>query len=284
MNCLSPIIRKKHRYKSFNGKIVPIETFYYICPCGKCIPCLLDDQRDWAFRLQLEAEVRETAWFITLTFADEFLPSDRCVHKEHLQSFLNHLRKKLERICKKYHCNEPKLTYFAVGEYGRESNRPHYHLMLFGFPIHKPFEMLRIVEDVWRKGFCKVEWCDSSTCNYICKYMTKLDPRPHEIDSFRLMSRRPALGFIYFDLKPHVVEYINRPDVNSMRFKDGRNHRIPRSIRRKYYSPFKQQLNNDTFKCSKEWMDVHQSEVVEYCRRGRERNKMMVERLNRKFK
>lgn len=70
--------------------------------------------------------------FVTLTYNNEFLPVKRnggevemILSRRDLQTFLKRLRKAIE---------PSKIRFYAVGEYGDESERPHYHLALFGFP------------------------------------------------------------------------------------------------------------------------------------------------------
>ena len=52
-------------------KAVP-ETM--VVPCGKCMACIQRRQRDFAFRIQSEANKRGTLCFLTLTYNDDSLP------------------------------------------------------------------------------------------------------------------------------------------------------------------------------------------------------------------
>ena len=54
------------------------------------------------------------AYFFTLTYNDENLPTDRQLDKTHLQDFFRSLRKKWKGI-----------RYWAIGEYGSEKGRRH---------------------------------------------------------------------------------------------------------------------------------------------------------------
>ncbi len=103
-------------------------------PCGRCDGCQADRARKWADRLILENQMHQDAWFVTLTFNDEWLPkmcgptkwSDMfTVRKEHIQKFMKRLRKEVDFP----------LRYFACGEYGGKHLRPHYHLIIFGLPL-----------------------------------------------------------------------------------------------------------------------------------------------------
>ena len=44
-------------------------------PCGRCIGCKLDYSRQWANRCSLEATQWQNNYFITLTYANEYLPA-----------------------------------------------------------------------------------------------------------------------------------------------------------------------------------------------------------------
>lgn len=91
-------------------------------PCGQCVGCKLDRSRQWAVRMQHEAALHDDNCFITLTYDDEFLPSDRSVDVVHFQKFMKRLRERVDVKFKFYHC----------GEYGDDLLRPHYHACLFG--------------------------------------------------------------------------------------------------------------------------------------------------------
>lgn len=84
--------------------------------------CRIIRRRKWQNRLLLEAMLADKTAFITLTYDEESLPKDKSLKPKHLKAFIKALRKKLNPI---------KLRYYAVGEYGFEKNRPHYHIAAF---------------------------------------------------------------------------------------------------------------------------------------------------------
>jgi hypothetical protein len=108
--------------------------------------------------------------------------------------------------------------------------------MLYNFPCHDWIAMQGFVEEVWHKGFVKVEPCCAKTCGYIAKYMSKLDPREFDEPPFRLMSRRPALAYDYFDQHPELVDYVENSKIPVIRLRDGRLYRVPRSVKRRFFS------------------------------------------------
>lgn len=72
----------------------------------------------------LESQLYEDNTFATLSYDDEHLPQDLSVSKREVQLFMKRLRKN----------NDRDIRYFAVGEYGSQTMRPHYHLVLFNYP------------------------------------------------------------------------------------------------------------------------------------------------------
>lgn len=133
MECLSPLTFKK------NGLIQTV-------PCGKCLSCLSRRRSSWSFRLNQEMRVSTSAHFLTLTYSDENLPRSPTgfpvVVKRDVQLWLKRFRKLLSPF---------KVRYFAVSEYGTQTFRPHYHVILFNFPNHLDINVL--LEKSWTHGF-----------------------------------------------------------------------------------------------------------------------------------
>ena len=60
--------------------------------------------------------------FITLTYKEDQLPENNSLDYTHWQKFIRSLKKR----------NKGKtIRYFAVGEYGDQRGRPHFHALLF---------------------------------------------------------------------------------------------------------------------------------------------------------
>lgn len=128
MRCSAPFMRD-HRGTVFKLSELSTEKRLGMTPfpCGWCLPCRINKARMWQHRIMLESKSHIENSFVTLTYEDKNVPindnSDLVLYKPDLQNFMKRLRKKRggERI-----------RYFAVGEYGTQTNRPHYHLCLFG--------------------------------------------------------------------------------------------------------------------------------------------------------
>lgn len=69
-----------------------------------------------------ESAYHDGSSFVTLTYDNEHLPADESVSKYEFQTFMKRLRKSYGA----------RIRYFACGEYGTESGRPHYHAIIFG--------------------------------------------------------------------------------------------------------------------------------------------------------
>ncbi|WNK13862.1 MAG: replication initiator protein [Microvirus sp.] len=144
----------------------------------------------------LETHEHRHAAFVTLTYAPEHLPKDQCVHKKHLQNFIKRLRKTLE---------PRRLRYFAVGEYGSKTMRPHYHCILYGV---SPTES-DVLQTCWTFGLIHCGTAEAASIQYVSGYvvksMTKTTDKRLEGKNpeFALMSRKPGLGY---GVVPRMVE------------------------------------------------------------------------------
>lgn len=207
-------------------------------PCGQCISCRLNYAREWANRCALEMTYHKSTLFLTLTYDDEHLPTkevkyvaipgteeikDITVHslvKSDLQKFMKSLRDKL---------GYGKYRFYASGEYGDESARPHYHLIIFGLELddlvkyktvyqggqYYTYYNSKTIDDIWKKGFCVIAPATWETISYTARYvMKKLKGKDAEFyrrlniePEFCLMSRKPGIGSQYFnDNYKHIFE------------------------------------------------------------------------------
>lgn len=116
----------------------PINLSSILARCGQCEPCRASRSREWAGRIMLEAGCHESNVFLTLTYNDDHLPSDGSLRPKDLQDWLKRIRKSLK-------CS--RLRFFACGEYGSQTERPHYHAVLFNAP-----SCLRGRTDKFRRG------------------------------------------------------------------------------------------------------------------------------------
>lgn len=195
MSCVYPIDAWRAKRKNKSGKrgIVfnPREGYTdqsLQVPCGKCVGCAADRARVWAVRMHHEASQHECSSFITLTYAN---PAPVSLNKLHLQLFFKRLR------------HVTACRYFACGEYGSLTNRPHYHAVLFGtdflggaYQINETLHGNPILDKVWGHGFASAGAVTIQSCMYVAGYTTK---KLGQSDTFNLMSRRPGIGHTWIE-------------------------------------------------------------------------------------
>jgi len=154
----------------------------------------------------LEANEKEDNCFVTLTYSDENLPGGvdgATLQPKDLQDWLKRFRSAIQPT---------KVRYFAVGEYGDRTWRPHYHLALFGWPqCRYGFSRYTdrrkdccsccdVIRETWGLGHIAVGSLETSSAQYIAGYVTKKmtfndDPRlKGRHPEFARMSRNPAIG------------------------------------------------------------------------------------------
>lgn len=170
--------------------------------CGQCLPCRINRKRVWSHRLLLELLKHGDASFITLTYNDENLPTGGTLVPRDLVLWLKKIRKKWPKP----------LRFFAVGEYGMGSERPHYHVILYGYPTclkgrssytrrrKKCCEQCDRVQETWKLGNVFLGTVTVESASYVASYTTKGWTNPkHEglrgrYKEFTRMSLRPGIG------------------------------------------------------------------------------------------
>lgn len=146
--------------------------------------------------------------------------------KTDLQKYFKRLRK----------ANRNQLKYFAVGEYGGHTERPHYHIILFNAKE-------KTIEYAWRKNekqigqvhFGKVS---EASVGYTLKYMAKLGKIPkHAKDTrkkeFQIMSKGLGKNYIEKLRDWHHNDIEQRMYCN---LKDGKKISMPRYYKDKIYN------------------------------------------------
>nr|UXQ88094.1 MAG: replication initiation protein [Microvirus sp.] len=157
-------------------------------PCGKCIGCHADKSRTWATRMQHEATQHKQNSFVTLTYGE---PAPSHINKRDLQLFFKRLRKLTP------------FRYFAVGEYGTKTHRPHYHAIIFGsdflgnaYQITDTLYSNPQLDKAWGHGLVSVGDVTPASIAYVAGYCNKKLTDP---DTFNLMSRKPGIGHTWLD-------------------------------------------------------------------------------------
>ena len=232
-----------------SGEMIPI---YLEVPCSKCIICKDKKALDWATRITCEGNYHTNCpWWITLTYNDYNCPFDG-LNKKDLQNFFKRLRERISRQVGE----DIRIRFVAVGEYGGNTARPHYHAQIFGMPLISPRDILVLLENAWSKrisheryleivndlgsrskdftftrldingkkmyyeriGFAYVKPAHDNTPLYLAKYMFKPEVNtPFGMTpNFCLASRKNGIGFPY--IQDHMQYHRNNPEVTKIEF------------------------------------------------------------------
>lgn len=211
---------------------------YQLIPCRHCWSCQLKYAAEWATRLTWESQRYEHKYYITLTYDEEHVPifssmlyTDKdgktteyendgtwngSLEPKDMNKFINTLRKHYERQGIK------DIKYFYCGEYGGKTERPHYHMILFGAPLkieqfydfyedpkHKKLHWKsKELDKWWNKGMIDVAEVEWNSCAYVARYCMKKISNENDgriyaekgkYKEFIRMSRKPGIGMRYYD-------------------------------------------------------------------------------------
>lgn len=138
--------------------------------CGMCIECRIRKARDWSIRCYHEGQMHARSCFITLTYA----VNPVTLVRRDVTLFLKSLRNAGYQF-----------SYFGCGEYGEETLRPHYHIILFGLDFrHDRYPWKRskkgsllyrspTLEKHWKHGNCDIGELTPESAKYCAQYTTK---------------------------------------------------------------------------------------------------------------
>ena len=210
---------------------------FQIIPCKNCIGCRLDYSREWANRGYLESKCWDQNWFVTLTYDEDSIPYSEeitdsqgitytdsidempwqgTIQPDDMTRFMKNLRKIFERKKK-----ETNIRFMGCGEYGENTRRPHYHLILFNcnlpketfYDPHVTWNKDTVwkntwIERAWGKGMVQIGECNWNSIAYVARYITK-KINGNESEEFYAMqgeekeffraSNQPGIGGIYYE-------------------------------------------------------------------------------------
>lgn len=197
-------------------------------PCGKCAFCCSAKRSDWVFRLEYELKDHLYSSFVTLTYA----PGEMTFVKGVPQLMVTDLQKFFKRVRKRGF----RFRYFACGEYGSHTYRPHYHIIFFGDVPEQ--ELTR----AWPKGLIHVGQVTPASVAYCCKYLINSKGafmRTGRIPPFTTMSRKTfdgksgGLGYKY--LNRESIEW-HKSGLKNYVVRDGVKIHLPRYYRDKIFT------------------------------------------------
>ena len=170
--CTSP-----REYVRDDGRIV-------LGPCKMCIECRNMRREDFKQRIQFELmNYNFIGSFVTLTYRDSDLPVlfpegsavvgnyfgscppayGSTLYRPDIANFCDKMQKRLKR---KFGRSG---KYIAVGEYGSDQHRPHWHILYVGLPSASRKEVL----ECWSKGNVDVKNMNKGAVRYVLDYIDK---------------------------------------------------------------------------------------------------------------
>ena len=131
--------------------------------------------------------------FLTLTYSEEHIPMDYGLNKAHLQNFIKSLRYRLWKHDKKI-----KIKHYSVGEYGEQTQRPHYHSIIIGISCADLFAR-RFICDSWKyhnwnpqRTQASIGTVTSDSMRYVTDYVQKKFNHPCPLVlSYHYQGRQP---------------------------------------------------------------------------------------------
>ena len=199
-------------------------------PCGRCFQCRKVKVDDWTTRMMIEANQHLYNYFLTLTYNDDHVPfKGNCftLVKSDLQNYFKRLRKQGFVF-----------RYFATGEYGSHTFRPHYHVIVFS---DKAIDITDF-EKAWTLdniviGFVKLGSVTPNSIAYVAKYhIFGFDLPESMVKPFNVMSRRPGIGSVYKDDKQWQQWHQDSPEKRFYTIIDGVKRFLPKYVRKSIFT------------------------------------------------
>lgn len=279
MRCITPIdIKNPKRIKRLSdSEIMQV-------PCGKCSACRKRRAKQWTFRLLQEEKIAATAYFITYTYDQCHVPTTPNGYlsldpKAHT-NFMKRLRKRLS----KEELTLP-LKYYMVGEYGGETERPHYHSIMFNLPEYFSANEHRL-EEIWKNGRVQVDNVTGASIGYVTGYVNKmkhfinLGENDDRIPEFTRISKGMGLNW----LTEQRIKWMKNTLSPTVKNEQGHDIGIPRYYKKKALTEYEQTLvalnalehfeEKPTFENEKHKMDYVLQDMTTSKRKAKRRNKV----------
>ncbi len=244
MKCCNPYVKIISKGDPFANPPIPDKLISF--PCGKCVACRINKKREWTLRLQHEAAFSESAFFITLTYADANLKYDsnglNCPCSRDLQLFIKRLRKRFPK---------QRIRYMINSEYGDNTKRVHYHGIIFNLPesILDGSDVIKRkgsisyhskdFEALWGLGNAEIAEICPERIAYCCQYFVDKHTLEGFSPSISLMSRGEGIGKTAVNKLADQVRYYN---LTSLPSHTGNKVKIPRYYRQKIYTDEERKL------------------------------------------
>lgn len=218
-------------------------------PCGKCANCKARRVSGWSFRLRQEDLHATTSHFVTLTYDEKAIKdrSDPLCERVSKHGYYQLCKRDVQLFFKRLreaHGTPNNIRYYAVGEYGSETHRPHYHAIIFN-------AVGDLIDAAWGLGHTFIGTVSGASIGYCLKYLSKEDPRKGKYwddrtAQFALMSK--GLGKSY--LTDEIIDY-HTSDLKGKLFctvPGGQKLSMPRYYKDKIYHPAERRMISGWYK------------------------------------
>jgi hypothetical protein len=170
--------------------------------------------------------MHDQSTFLTLTYSPEHLPNNGTLVTEDMQKFFKRLRDHLN-----YRGIKSKIRYMYCGEYGEETHRPHYHILLYGYEFKDPkLYNLRngipnytskTLDKIWGKGNCMIGNITVQSAQYVARYIMKKvnGPQAKEHYSIKDENNQPLVdtnGEIMTRKREYIASSTGKPNKASL--------------------------------------------------------------------
>lgn len=271
MGCAYPVKIINKNYESGAVQLWKRERYFFV-PCGKCLSCQIS-KRTWLnTACNYEFNKYGIGSFTTLTYDNEHILKNwneklnifTLCYKD-FQDFMKRLR---ENLFRKYGFRMD-FKYLAVGEYGGESGRIHFHVLFFGLDCRN--NDLDIY-NAWKNGICQNLPIKEGGINYVLKYLDKANIRRKEKvllndeeQPFLKHSAGLGKGFI----EEHLDDIIKHNGTYDRG--DGRRHSLPKYWLNKLkipsisnYRAIKEQMVQWGYKGIKDYKKISKAEAINW--------------------
>lgn len=207
-------------------KVKDKEGYTHSVPCGKCAFCLTNRRASWMFRIHYEMRTQlNPGWFMTLTYHEKFV---KRVQDGRLSLRFRDVQLYIKKLRKAKHY----VKYICVGEYGAQTKRPHYHMLLWS---DAP---LQVLEKTWGKGIIHFGRLEMASAMYTLKYI--IQPKQRDVDGIEKtraqFSKGLGLGYLTTAMYDyHTCDYDN---PNFFSIIDGRKVALPRYYKNKIFTKY----------------------------------------------
>ena len=261
-NCKHPLVRDRQENRILGslehlvycggreGKYLN-DMRYQLIPCGQCIACRINYSKEWAARCTMETLYHKEQWFLTLTYDNDHVPTintetgeltrggywalgtDEAGEYKEVKQSLSLLPKDLQDFLKRLRINQDrkypeagKIRFYACGEYGGKTLRPHYHILAYG--LHVPdltyfktvdgneYYLSEYVAKIWGMGHIIIGKLSWQSCAYVSRYVMKKQLGKDE-RGFTAKDRYQEAG-----LEPEFVRMSLKPGIGQRYYEDHR--------------------------------------------------------------